>query len=129
MNRFLLVLLIVAIFTVFYFSWLPDPKLGSEKYIPTVILNWSNTYFNIRTAIPFLFIGFLLELISKNKSNQEKIKGFFKHTLVSASLVCFVEIGQHFILNRHPDIMDVLFGIIGSVIGGLLYFSLSLLKK
>jgi len=105
--------------------------LGSEKYIPSIILNWSNTYYNIRTAIPFLLIGFLIELINraKNKSKQLKIKSIIKHTIISAIIVSAAEIGQHFIIHRHPDIMDVLSGIIGSLIGAMLYYLLFQTKK
>lgn len=130
-SLLLLILLLFAIFTVFYFSWLPDPKLGSEKYIPSIILNWSNTYYNIRTAIPFLLIGFLMEFINrgKNKSKQLIIKSIIKHTIISAIIVSTAEIGQHFILHRHPDVMDVLNGILGSLTGAILFYLCYLFSK
>lgn len=122
-KNVIIIILFFFVFTVLYFSWLPDPNFGSEKYIPTSILNWCNSYFNLRTAIPFILIGFLMELIRSNKNSEwsYKIKGIIKHTFFSAFLVSIAEIGQHFILHRHPDLRDVLFGIIGSIIGAVLF--------
>jgi hypothetical protein len=61
-KKMLLVLLLSCTVGIFYYSWLPDPKLASETYLPAWLLDWSNLHFNLRTAIPFIGFGFLLEM-------------------------------------------------------------------
>jgi hypothetical protein len=57
---------------IFYFSWIPDSNLKSESYLPLWILNWSNYYFNLRTAVPFVVFGFLLDAYNSQKKYAQK---------------------------------------------------------
>ncbi|MEZ7498672.1 VanZ family protein [Flavobacterium sp. Arc3] len=120
--RFLLLLVIVA---VFYYSWLPDPNMRSENYLPQWLLNWSNENFNVRTAIPFVVFGYLLEAYSFKKNSQNKNVDrkfvFIRNLGVSAVVVIIAECGQFLIKNRSPDFMDIYFGIIGSLVGAFGY--------
>jgi glycopeptide antibiotics resistance protein len=119
---------IFVILLVFYYSWIPDSRFQNETYLPKWLLNWSNHYYNLRTAIPFVAIGFLLETyrqqISLIEINQNKKKYFIQNIGFATIIVCIAEGGQFLIHERNPDIMDVFFGILGSWIGGLGYYFL-----
>lgn len=129
-NKIVLLLLFIVIGIVFYFSWLSDPSLSSETYIPRWILNWSNHYYNLRTAVPFLAVGFLLETYSQHKSltevNYNRNLNFIQNIVIAAIIVCIAEAGQFVIKRRNPDLMDIFYGILGSLIGALSY---NLFKK
>lgn len=120
--RFLLLLVIGA---VFYYSWLPDPNMKSENYLPQWLLNWSNKNFNVRTAIPFVPFGYLLEAYSFRKNSKNKNVNrrfvFIQNLGIAAVVVTIAECGQFLIKNRSPDLMDIYFGIIGSLVGAFGY--------
>ena len=132
-KKLLLLLIITCTVGIFYYSWLPDPKLTSETYLPVWLRNWSNLHFNLRTAIPFLGIGFLFEMWGANpvpkKNTKAKVLGLLLHTVLAALIVSVAEVGQYGLLNRHPDGMDILFGILGSVSGAVVYHIVGALKK
>jgi glycopeptide antibiotics resistance protein len=111
---------------IFYFSWIPDSQFTSESYLPQWLRDWSNSYFNLRTAIPFVVFGFLLDALnSKNSSNKNpkvKFNFWFRNLCTATFVVCLAEGGQFFILNRHPDIIDVLFGVLGSQVGSVIFY-------
>jgi glycopeptide antibiotics resistance protein len=125
-KKVVLFLLLFVIGTVFYFSWLPDHNLESETYLPKWLLNWSNYYYNLRTAVPFVAVGFLLEAftrhISSNGINHDKNSNFMQNLGIATIIVCLAEGGQFLIQKRSPDLMDVFFGILGSFTGGLGYY-------
>ena len=124
-KKIILFPLLFLIVAVFYFSWLSDPSLESETYIPGWILNWSNENYNMRTAIPFVALGFLLEAYTDRKKsydmNPNKNLSFIQNLGISAAVAFIAEGGQFLIKSRHPDIMDVYFAIVGSLFGGLGY--------
>lgn len=128
--QFLLFFTVVA---VLYYSWLPDQTLETETYLPNWLLNWSNYYYNLRTAIPFVVLGFLLEIFAQAKtSNPQKGKRkliFIQNLGLATIIVCIAEIGQFFIKNRSPDTMDVFFGMLGSLFGGAGYYFINSLVK
>ncbi|WJS94207.1 VanZ family protein [Flavobacterium johnsoniae] len=129
-NKIVLILLLTVIGVVFYFSWLSDPSLSSETYLPRWLLNWSNHYYNLRTAVPFVAVGFLLEIYADQKGqtdiNYNKNLSFIQNIIIAAIIVCVAEGGQFVIQRRSPDLMDVFYGVIGSFTGALSY---NLLKK
>ncbi len=121
----ILLLLVFLVAEIFYLSWLPDGHLGKETYLPVWLLNWSNTYFNLRTAIPFAILSFLLGAwYSISTPIPLKIKSpFWVLNIGTASfIVCLAEGGQFFISHRHPDPRDVAYGILGSILGCVLYY-------
>lgn len=123
-NIFLLLLLFV-ISSVFYFSWLPDPAFKSETYLPKWLVDWSNNNYNVRTAVPFVGLGFLLEAFSRQKRSNEiqynTYLNLIKNIGISALIVCIAEAGQFFIQKRNQDLADVFYGIIGSLLGAVVY--------
>lgn len=127
---FIFVLVIAA---VFYFSWLPDPSFKDQVYLPKWILKWSDHYYNLRTAIPFLAVGFLLEAYSLDKSSNEiknsKNLNFIQNLGIATVIVCIAEGGQFLILERNPDLMDVFYGILGSLIGAFVFNLFNKLKE
>ncbi|MBZ4033611.1 VanZ family protein [Flavobacterium sp. 17A] len=129
-NKIVLALLLTVICIVFYFSWISDPSLSSETYLPRWLLNWSNHYYNLRTAVPFLAVGFLLEIytdhIGSTDVNYNKSLNFIQNIVIAAIIVCVAEGGQFVIQRRSPDLMDVFYGVLGSLTGALSY---NLLKK
>lgn len=131
LKKIVQLLLFFFIGTVFYFSWLPSPDFRTESYLPLWLSEWSNYYYNLRTAIPFVAIGFLLEVVTHKKNPIEKSKSrvslFIQNMSISTTIVCIAEGGQFLLHNRSPDIMDVFFGILGSAIGSLKYYSIQTL--
>lgn len=128
MKTILLLLVVACISVVFYFSWLPSPNLDQETYLPNWLLNWSNIYYNLRTAVPFVAIGFLLEEAKLDKimrgSYASSLRVFMQNTAISAAVVCVAEGGQFVLQNRNPDLMDVFFGTAGSIMGSMVYYLL-----
>lgn len=132
-HKIVLLLLFLVIGAVFYFSWLSDPSLSSETYLPRWLLNWSNHYYNLRTAVPFIGLGFLLEVYGDrndlNEVNSNKKLNFIQNIVFAAIIVCIAEGGQFLIQRRSPDFMDVFYGIVGSIIGALSYNVLKKIKN
>ena len=132
-HKIVLLLLFLVIAAVFYFSWLSDPSLSSETYLPRWLLNWSNHYYNLRTAVPFIGLGFLLEVYGDrndlNEVNNNKKLNFIQNIVFAAIIVCIAEGGQFLIQRRSPDFMDVFYGIVGSIIGALSYNVLKKIKN
>jgi hypothetical protein len=84
-------LLSLFIGAVFYFSWLPSPDLRTESFLPLWLSEWSNYYYNLRTAIPFVAIGFLIEVVRHKKSQIEnrktRISLFIKNISIATTIV------------------------------------------
>jgi glycopeptide antibiotics resistance protein len=113
-------LFLLVVGSVFYYSWLPYSNLRTESYLPKWILKWSNEYVNLRTAVPFVALGYLLEVWTRlsKKNNFKKNAPFQSRTvLIAVLIVCLAEGGQFLITDRHPDVMDIFFGILGSCCG------------
>lgn len=117
---------LLCVFVIFYYSWLADGRLDKETYLPSWIRNWSDTYFNLRTAIPFVALGFLLEAWATIPTRffivQSNSPFRIRTTFIAAVVVCVAEGGQFFVLNRHPDSLDIVYGILGSTFGNVLYY-------
>lgn len=124
-KKTVLFIMLLVIAAVFYYSWLPDPSFKNETYLPKWILVWSNHYYNLQTAIPFVFLGFLLESYTQQKSAQERNHkhnrklNFIQNLEIATIVVCIAEGGQFLIKSRNPDLMDVFYGILGSFLGAL----------
>lgn len=124
-NKIVPILLVLVIIVVFYFSWLPDPRFTHETYLPHWLLDWSNKYYNLQTAVPFIAFGYLQSAYSQHKNaNNTNVNRnlIFIQNLGIAAIVAFIaECGQLLIKNRNPDLMDIYYGTIGSLIGATIY--------
>lgn len=123
MIQFAFFLCVVAIF---YYSWLADPRFEKEAYLPWWLRNWSNTYFNLRTAVPFVPLGFLLEAWATIPNRFFIVKSRtpfrIRSTFIAVVVICLAEGGQFFVLDRHPDSTDIVFAILGSTCGSILHY-------
>lgn len=79
--------------------------------MPSWLNNWSNLHGQLRTAVPFIPLGFLLN--SYSKKWVISLAGL----LISFFVVVIAELGQYFIPTRYPDPMDILYGIVGALLG------------
>ena len=132
-KKNILILLFFVIGIVFYFSWLPDPSFKNEAYLPKWLLNWINHYYNLQTAIPFVAVGFLLEAYPQQMNlieiESSKNLNFIQNIGIATIIVCVAEGGQFFIQKRNPDLKDVFFGILGSLIGAYVFNLFKRLKN
>lgn len=132
-KKIILFPLFFVIVAVFYFSWLSDSSLKTETYLPRWLLNWSDKYYNLRTAIPFVALGFLLETYTNRKksydTNPSKNSSFMQNLGITALIAFIAEGGQFLLKSRNPDIMDVYFAIIGGLFGGIGYNLLNALMN
>ena len=115
-----ILILVYCIVCVFYFSWLPNPSFENQSYLPRWLVHWADVYVQLRTAIPFLPIGFLCQYLFKPFSFFT-FKGFWLALIVLA----LAEAGQFFLPYRHPDWMDVFFGMAGVLVGMFGYYMFS----
>ncbi|MBX9808082.1 MAG: VanZ family protein [Flavobacteriaceae bacterium] len=130
-KKRILIILLFVIAAVFYYSWLPDSSFSNETYLPIWLLNWSNHYYNLRTAIPFLAVGFLLEAYTQQMGSYEidynANLNFIQNLGIATVIACIAEAGQFLFQNRNPDLKDVFYGILGSIVGGLGYYLVNIL--
>ena len=99
------------IIIILYLSWLRNPNFDQLSVIPNWLNRWSNLHGQLRTAVPFIPLGFLL--------NTYKKKWYISLTglLICLIVVIIAELGQFFIPTRYPDIIDVFFGVLGALLG------------
>ena len=110
--KFLKVLTASAIIIIiFYLSWVRNPNFDQLSVIPNWLNRWSNLHGQLRTAVPFIPLGFLLNTYKKKW--YISLTGF----LICLIVVIIAELGQFFIPTRYPDIIDVFFGVLGAVLG------------
>ena len=110
-HYFLKLFFILLILCVPFFSWLPSPDLNESSVLPNWLGAWANEYGNLRTAVPFFGIGFLASMLHFV---------FFKVLRGGFVGLLFVESVQLFLPQRHFDWLDVLFGMLGLVLGYVL---------
>jgi glycopeptide antibiotics resistance protein len=110
-----LVFILLLIIVIFYFSWLKNPNFDHISVIPIWLNTWSNLHGRLRTAVPFIPLGFILN------TYRTKWKLSISGILICFMLVVIAELGQYFIPTRYLDIFDVLSGIFGSLLGMLIH--------
>ena len=95
-------------------SWAADSRMTEQRWLPRWVAFLADRDPNIRTAVPFVLLAFLLA------------KGFsrcgFKRPLIGAMVVCLAcvgvaEFGQAFLPGRTADVWDVLWGGAGCLMG------------
>ena len=88
--------------------------------MPNWLVLWTDEYVRLRTAVPFLAIGFIFQYLFKPFTFFTML-GF----LLSLLIVLIAEAIQFLLPNRHPDFFDVLYAGLGSVLGMFLFFILN----
>ncbi len=111
MKFFKVVLVVFFIGGIFVFSWLNSPDFANVPLMPSWLNNWSNLHGQLRTGAPFIPLGFLLNSYSKKWAIS--LTGL----IIIFFVVVIAELGQYFIPTRYPDAMDILYGIIGALLG------------
>ncbi len=107
---------LAALGSVFYFSWLPDPDFGHLGFMPGWLAEWTGRHGNSRTAIPFIIMGFLYELLMKGRNSWKKRFSVWGILLL---MVCAAEAGQLLLPGRYPSLADIIWGGLGTSAGML----------
>ena len=115
-----MVFILLLIIVIFFFSWLKNPNFDHISVIPVWLNNWSNLHGRIRTAVPFIPLGFILNTYRK------KWKLSISGLLLCLIVLVIAELGQYLIPTRYPDIFDVLFGILGALLGMSIHLIINL---
>ena len=123
------VLILIGVLSVLYFSWISSPRLEYNWLVPSRIAKWADSYenMNLRTAVPFFFIGiftgFLLIL------NNAILKRWIIIWTLICLLVVLAELGQFFRPHRIFDKGDIKWGVLGATLGLLPLYGLFVLFK
>ena len=100
-----------------FLSWLPNPIISSYGFFPHQVGHWvdADANINIRTAVPFLFMGLLagVWLLFTRQAWQRWVGVFFG--LVSIAFIA--EAGQLWLPYRHLDWGDIGWGTAGALAG------------
>lgn len=107
------ILLIIA--SVIILSWLPHSDIGNLPIFRKSVGRWINHFGNLRTAVPFVFLGILGEL-----NLFTKWSGIRKRIVLLISLILVVtiaETGQLLLPYRYFDWADIGWGFAGSIFG------------
>ena len=103
--------------SVIVLSWLPSPRLAEQVPMPEFVGKWvdSHKHENLRTAVPFLFLGLLQGFRLLGKASGRKT--WFRSWLWLVLLAWVAEAGQIPLPNRRFDFMDLLYGAGGGAVG------------
>lgn len=119
----------IGLILIVYFSWISSPRLSWNAYVPNWIAHWADKEenYNFRTAIPFVFLGCMsgILIIINNAKHSWWFRSWFIHVL----LVAIVELGQLFRPLRSFDVIDIVWGMVGSGSGLLLMYGFYKLLK
>ena len=95
-------------------SWAPESQMAQLRWVPGWIGNLADRDPNIRTAIPFIPLAFLLFL----GFSKTKVKWPIVWSMVACGLcLCLSEFGQRFISGRTADVKDLMWGAAGIAVG------------
>ena len=97
-------------------SWSPDSKMTALRWVPGQLAIWADRDPNIRTAVPFVPLAFVL-VYSFAKCN-------LKRPAVWAVGGCGVllglsEFGQTYLPHRTADVKDLIWGLAGIALGAV----------
>ena len=107
----------IGILLVFYLSWIPNPRIGEQVYLPNWLGEWTDAQQNdtIRTGVPFLGIGIVLGFYFQHKNTA--LKTWCLALLLLTSVGLLAELGQLFMPLRSFDLIDILWAFVGACIG------------
>lgn len=113
---------VLLILVVGYLSWRPSPMMEEIPWIPSFLGIWADEFVRARTAVPFVALGFLNGLTQVVR--KAGIVDFARSALAYLGLAVVVELVQVFIPSRHCDVQDMLWAVLGTMLGqapGLAY--------
>lgn len=117
----------VGVLLVLLLSWLPSPDIGDVLPFPTGLKKWINDNMNLRTAVPFIFLGIFAAIIIS--SLPQRMIACFWALLLLLAVVILAETGQLLLPKRHFDWGDIGYGLLGSITGMLVgFFSFQLIQ-
>lgn len=117
--RYFLIYVLVAFgcIMIWYLSWVHEPKLGSNWFIPSWLAEWTDSGDNstLRTGVPFVFLGILVGvwLTASGKSWHRWLISWLLLILV----VVIAELGQLFLPLRSFHWLDIAWGAAGAALG------------
>lgn len=121
----------IVILAVFYFSWLSSPRLGLSGTLPVWLVSWADASENenLRTGVPFIFLGFLTAVLLIRNSAPINKWLFFWFSLIMLAVIA--ELGQLFLPLRSFDLEDIAWAAIGAAVGLICTYGLAkiVLKK
>jgi glycopeptide antibiotics resistance protein len=95
-------------------SWAPESQMTKLSWIPGWIANLADREPNIRTAIPFIPLAFLLF----RGLSARRVKRPLIGALMTCTLLLFLaELGQNFLPHRTADVKDLMWGGVGIGLG------------
>lgn len=108
---------VALLFSVLFFSWLPQPQLSAQVPMPGQVAHWvdSDANWNVRTAVPFLLLGFVLGLRFMLERRTTAVWAFAWVGMVFVATVA--EVGQLFIPHRKCDAGDIAWAAAGGAAG------------
>lgn len=113
-QSLLLPVIMAGVLFVLYLSWLPSPDFGTHWYFPSWLATWTNIHGQLRTAVPFVFLGVLSELMWNSSGQMKKRLALL---LVFFVVVTVAEAGQLYLPGRYFDWADIGLGTAGGAVG------------
>ena len=112
---------------IFYFSWVPDPAMQDQKWLPQWLRTWADRYDQLRTGVPLVPLGFIGGIYLAWR--RSPLPHWPMLWLGLSGLVLLAELGQVLLPRRRFDLMDVFWGSAGAAVGvasagGLFYLIL-----
>lgn len=109
--------LAIGIALILYLSWQPSYDFRHLWFIPGWLSEWTDKHENgnIRTAVPFLFMGLVSGFLPIRRANP--LYRWSIRWLILVGVVTMAEAGQLFIPSRYPSFEDIGWGALGALIG------------
>lgn len=116
-----IIAVLILVFSVFFFSWLPHPSFRELPFFPSWLVRWTDEYENLRTAIPFIPLSIFLKVITHTSNG--------KNLWICFALAFFAELGQLWLPLRSFDFGDILYALLGAIVGLFLKRLFELFRK
>lgn len=127
--RLKIIVVLIGAGLIFYLSWVNNPDLAHVWFIPKWLGKWTDTrsHQNIRTAVPFVFLGLIIEFFDYPK--RFSAVRWTVWWLVLVGVVVIAELGQLLRPFRTFSWSDIGWGAVGAFVGLLIGRILSSLVK
>ena len=102
-------------------SWTPESQMTKLSWVPKWVAILADRAPNLRTAVPFVPLAFLLVLGFTDQNIRWPVTGA---VLTSGTCLLLSEFGQRFLPHRTADVKDLMWGGVGIVIGTSLAWGL-----